>query len=285
MEDLQPQLVDKLTTEILILKQQTAQNIIEIGKRLVQVKDSLDHGEWLPWLETKVDFKVTTASKFMRVAKEFSNFQTYESLNQSKIFALLDLPVEDREEFTNKPHELPSGETKTINEMTTRELQAAIKAQKEAERRAMRAESENQHLKTANKILIDKAKTAGDPIIVETPVQVFPPDYERIKQENEQLKAQQCGLTTEQLRVANQNTQQSFKRIENESETAGEIHNALMSPQLVPMQMLDQALRLYLEYFPGSVEEALMDCDRSIANITVIKQAFINMTKLKVVKK
>ena len=109
--------IQTLTTEILILKQQTAQNIIEIGKRLIQVKESLGHGEWLPWLEQKVDISEWSAQRFMKVAREFPNACALKDLSSTKIFALLDLPSEDREEFTQVPHTLPSGETKSDEKM------------------------------------------------------------------------------------------------------------------------------------------------------------------------
>lgn len=38
--------VEILTAEILVLKNQAAANIIEIGKRLIKVKEMLPHGEW-----------------------------------------------------------------------------------------------------------------------------------------------------------------------------------------------------------------------------------------------
>lgn len=59
---------------------------------------------------------------FMRVAKEFSNTSALKDLGSSKIFALLDIPSEEREEFVSTPHEV-NGETKTVDEMTTRQLQ------------------------------------------------------------------------------------------------------------------------------------------------------------------
>lgn len=133
------QSIDTLTTEILILKQQTAQNIIEIGKRLISVKESLPHGEWGKWLEEKVQFKKSTANNFMRVANEFSNLQTFGDLNQSKIFALLDVPTEEREEFVSKPHEV-NGQAKMVDEMTTRELQQAIKEKQALEKKLKDAE-------------------------------------------------------------------------------------------------------------------------------------------------
>ncbi len=65
----------------------------------------------------------------MKCANEFSNSPTLANLGQSKIFALLDIPIEEREEFISSSHEV-SGKTKTIEEMTARELQQAIKEKK-----------------------------------------------------------------------------------------------------------------------------------------------------------
>ena len=310
MADLQQ--LDQLVLEIKFYSQQTALNMIEVGKRLIEAKKEVGHGEWGKWLEN-VDYSQERARQFMRVAEEFGDSNTCCNLTPSKVIAMLDIPTEVREEFLNKPHELPSGETKTVTDMTTRELQAAIKAQKEAEQKLaeeleeskkleeaisiteednvmLRRENkkltdkltetivptEYEYLKTANEILINKLKTAGEPIIVEMPVQVFPPDYERIKQENEQLRNQ---------KPASPEFRQYAQQIENEAEIAGKISDALMNPQLVSMKNIDQAVRCYFEYSPNTVSDAMDDCDRSITILQNIKQAFVNMTKLKVVKK
>jgi len=53
MNEIEQSSLSKIETEITILKHQTAQNIIEIGSRLIQAKEMLSHGEWLPWLEKK----------------------------------------------------------------------------------------------------------------------------------------------------------------------------------------------------------------------------------------
>ena len=42
MQELTEFNIEKTTAEILILKDQTAQNIIEIGKRLIEVKENLE---------------------------------------------------------------------------------------------------------------------------------------------------------------------------------------------------------------------------------------------------
>jgi hypothetical protein len=62
----------------------------------------------------------------MQVAREFSNSPTLGDMTQSKVFALLDLPQEEREEFVTENN---------IDEMTTRQLQQAIKEKKQAEAR------------------------------------------------------------------------------------------------------------------------------------------------------
>ena len=124
MSELQVSSLDQLTAEILVYKQQTAQNIIEIGKRLLEAKEKLPHGEWGRWLEEKVDFKRETARKFMHAAETFGNSQALGNLSQTKVFALLDLPQEERQEFM---------ENNPISDMTTRELQEAIKARRKAE--------------------------------------------------------------------------------------------------------------------------------------------------------
>jgi len=62
----------------------------------------------------------------MRASNELSNSTAMLNLGQTKIFALLDLPQENRDEFISSPHEV-NGQTKTVDEMTSRELQQAIK--------------------------------------------------------------------------------------------------------------------------------------------------------------
>lgn len=88
MNEIEQSSLSKIEAEITILKHQTAQNIIEIGRRLIQAKEMLPHGRWLPWLEEKAEFSERTARNFMRVAREFPNRHAIAELGQSKVFAL-----------------------------------------------------------------------------------------------------------------------------------------------------------------------------------------------------
>lgn len=56
---------------IRVLGRRVVGDIIEIGNRLIAVKDRLDHGLWLPWIEKEFGWGETTARKFMAVADSF----------------------------------------------------------------------------------------------------------------------------------------------------------------------------------------------------------------------
>ena len=124
--------LETLTTEILIYKEQVGAGIIEIGKRLIQAKELVGHGNWENYLKEKVDFSPTTARNFIRISNEYSNQQTFVGLGISKLYALLDVPAEERETFIESKHVVNDTE-KTVNEMTTRELQRVISEKKQLE--------------------------------------------------------------------------------------------------------------------------------------------------------
>lgn len=47
----------------------TAEDIVEIGRDLLAVKERLSHGQFLPWIEAEFAMHQTTANKFMHVAE------------------------------------------------------------------------------------------------------------------------------------------------------------------------------------------------------------------------
>ena len=184
-----------IETEISFYKTQTATGIIEIGKRLIEAKAQLQHGEWLPWLKDKIEFSEDTARNFMRVAEQFPNTETIRNLNISKVYALLDVPSEEREEFLQQKHEV-KGEQKTVDEMTTRELQKAIADKKKVEEQLRQVEeqlrSEQEYSEEKEKEIEEQesvikklkarpAEQVQGKEIVKT-VEIVPDDYISIKQ-------------------------------------------------------------------------------------------------------
>lgn len=141
--------ITAITDEIIFYKNVGGQAVIEIGKRLIEAKAQLKHGEWLPWLSEKVEFSETSAQNFMRVAREYGNTQLVGDLGVSKALALLALPASERENFASEKH-LVNGEEKSVAEMSKRELEEAVRQQKiaEAERNEARRALEAQRKET-----------------------------------------------------------------------------------------------------------------------------------------
>ncbi len=65
------QFVQQQTGEIRVLMKRTAQSIIEVGQKLIEVKEKLGHGRFGDWLEAEFEWGEWTASKFMQVAIQF----------------------------------------------------------------------------------------------------------------------------------------------------------------------------------------------------------------------
>ena len=66
-------LVQQQTSKIQSLMRRTAQNIIEIGHRLKEVKAQLGHGEFQSWLHSEFELSISAANKFMQVHEYFKN--------------------------------------------------------------------------------------------------------------------------------------------------------------------------------------------------------------------
>lgn len=102
---------------------------IEIGRRLTEAKEMVNHGEWLPFLEQQTEFSQPTASRFMRLYKEYgadqnslfgteSKYATLNNLSISNALRLLALPEEERESFAAE---------NDLENKSAREVEALIK--------------------------------------------------------------------------------------------------------------------------------------------------------------
>lgn len=142
--------IDAVTQEILAAKGQVVDGYLTIGARLIEAKEMLEHGEWLPWLRERVDISERHAQNLMRVAREYSNPQALAGLGLSKAVALLSVPVEERDEFI-EAHPVAEMSTREL-EQVIRERDAAIEAAKKSEARFDKANAEaNEYLEQAEK--------------------------------------------------------------------------------------------------------------------------------------
>ena len=157
----------KLQTQKIML-----QSSIEIGRRLAEAKAAVGHGNWTKWLKQSVDYSDRTAANLMRIFNEYgngqeklfgqSNQQAFAELNYTQAIALLGIHDEDeRAEFIEK---------NDIDNMSTRELQDAIKerdqAKAETEKLSKALEAEKTAKKTAEdtafELLAEKEKLEAD---------------------------------------------------------------------------------------------------------------------------
>jgi len=72
--------VQQRTGEIKGLMRRTASDIVEVGQKLIEVKDRLPHGAFGPWLAAEFEWTERTARRFMSVATAFKS-DTVSALN------------------------------------------------------------------------------------------------------------------------------------------------------------------------------------------------------------
>lgn len=130
---------DVIAIEINAIKDQTKtlilNNSIEIGRRLVEAKSMLPHGEWGKWLEESVDYSQSTANNLMKIFDQYgsnqislfgaeADSQALGSLSYTQAVALLGVPAEEREQFVQENN---------VQDLSTRELQKLIKEKQKLE--------------------------------------------------------------------------------------------------------------------------------------------------------
>lgn len=211
-----------ITAEINSFKQIAGQSIWEIGRRLNYVKEhDLAHGQFMEWLKT-IGFEQTEANRFMRVAKELPNSATLHNLGSTALYLIATLPEEERD----KQHTTFKGETKTVDEMTVRELQELKKQLKEKEKQIQNLSDVASDLdeKLSQERLNKKEK------IVEKIIEKIPDDYEQLKSSDNDKTIKINDLTRE-----NDLLKQKIKR-RNDIELAEEKQALLQEKQLERIQ-------------------------------------------------
>ena len=181
--------IEAITGEILDAKRAGGEAILTIGRCLIEAKDMLSHGEWLPWLTEQVEFSPRTAQNFMRLAREWSNTQTLADLGASKALALLALPPEEREQFM--------ADHKVID-MSARQLEQAIKERDEARAAAEQAAADQRTAEQARDKMAEDMKflnvrLAGAKEDREQAMQ----DVARLEKELAELKARPVEVAVE----------------------------------------------------------------------------------------
>ena len=179
--------IEAITGEILDAKRTGGEAILTIGRCLIEAKDMLPHGEWLPWLNERVEFSERTARNFMRLAREWTNRQTLADLGASKALTLLALPAEEREQFM---------EDHDVIDMSARQLEKAIRERDEARKAAEEAQAE---ATTAEQV---RAKMAEDMALLKARLNGAREDQEQAAASAKKLAAELEELKARPVEVA-----------------------------------------------------------------------------------
>ncbi|MGX0173977.1 DUF3102 domain-containing protein, partial [Staphylococcus cohnii] len=183
------QLSDDLTTietEIKSYQNIAGQSIFEIGRRLKHVKENdLAHGEFGKWLQS-INMHHDTANKMMKIANELnSNSYTYMNLGSRALYEIATLPEPER----TKEHATSTGETKTPDEMTVKELRELKKQLKQRDEEKSHLESQLEQAQRSESIARKQLEDVEDkePEVVEREVvkEVVP---DEVQQQLEQFK-------------------------------------------------------------------------------------------------
>ncbi len=128
-----------IAAEINTIKHQTEKvvfnNAVEIGRRLKEAKEILQHGEWLQWLEESVSYTERTAQRLLLIFDAYGDKQPaalnagaparelLPNLGYTQALILLGVPEEEREQFIAEMD---------IENMSVREMQKAVKEREQA---------------------------------------------------------------------------------------------------------------------------------------------------------
>lgn len=191
---------------------EAVQHATNCGLMLLQVKASLKHGEWLPWLNHEIEsgrliVGDRQARRYMQLA---SNWTRESNLEEStSIRAALEL-------FSDKP-EAQQQET-LLDAEAEREARAKAEQEARAEREAReiaerRAEEFRQESNERRKKIRELESQPGERIIEK---EVIPPDYEASKQKVLALEKELAALKADQRKAINEQVRAKLRGYQSE---------------------------------------------------------------------
>lgn len=183
---LENQTVDEIVEDIGILKKIEEASKFEIGRRLVYLKETCKHGEYLPKLE-KIGISSQESSEYTNYFLRFSvKVPHWGNLSRSKIRELLRIPKGSEEEYLNK---LPNPDEVTAKQL--REEIDRLKQEKEQEKLAKDVLiKNNQQLQEQ----LEREKKTKKTEYITNEVVVEPSDYSFIKDRLHELECNNKAL-------------------------------------------------------------------------------------------
>ncbi|TRL69804.1 DUF3102 domain-containing protein [Staphylococcus haemolyticus] len=214
-----------IETEIKSYQNIAGQSIFEIGRRLKHVKENdLAHGEFGKWLE-KVNLDRTQAHRFIKVSEEIKDVGTYQHLGLRALSEIASLPEPER----TKEHTTSSGETKTPDEMTVRELRELKKQLKQRDEQNAQLQSQVEQAQRSESIARKQLEDEQnkEPEVIEKYME--PEDYQETKNALAQSRHQQKLIEqrNEKLEKDIKEMEQRRDEVSEKSQKYDELNKAL----------------------------------------------------------
>ena len=224
----------------------------------------LPHGEWLPWLNEKVSYSDRTARRFMQMYRQLSNRPALANLGASKALALLALPEKDRDEFLSENN---------VVDMTTRQLEQAIKDRDEARKAAEAAKADAAAAEAA------RAKMEADMKVVNATLESAREEKERADQEAARLERELTELRSRPVDVAvetvvdpeaiAQARAEAVAEMRAKLDKAREAKNKAEAQRKNAEDALEQ-VRLHLEAQAKAEKKAALGADKDVLQFEVL---------------
>lgn len=169
---------ETIATEINYIKRRACETLlresVEIGRLLCEAKKIVAQGEWMSWLSDNVNYSQSTANNLMRLYEEYgeqeqigffeeNKLEIFGNISPSQALALIALPYDKRKEYIQE-HDMEN--------TSVRDIQAEIKARKDAEDKLASAQEKNSSLEDEIEALKGKIKEleedSGEQVEVES---------------------------------------------------------------------------------------------------------------------
>ena len=130
-----PALLDSLATQARMFVQGAALNMLQLGRVLTEAKPLVRHGEWKNWVKENAKMSERTAEDYMKAFAEFGTDTKIAELGTTKIIKLLPMSEEERQKLLDE---------NDVSSMSTRQLDEAIRQQREKLREEAKAEAQEE---------------------------------------------------------------------------------------------------------------------------------------------
>ena len=97
--------ISALHNEIEVIAGKALPKVLEIGRRLTEVRAGLKHGEWLPWVTTNLPFSDRTARNYIKKYKQLSILKLESTSDLTAAYKLLAAPKRTAKSTPPKPEE------------------------------------------------------------------------------------------------------------------------------------------------------------------------------------